>query len=155
STISGNLARQAGGGIYAQGGTLNVVSSSVAENTADGEANCWGGGIAASNAQVTISHSNINNNAVFGSNVGTPAAPSAAGGGIYAQGGTLTTTGAAISANTAVAATSGTTAASIGGAVGTSGTVVSINGGTIENNSLSTVASQVATMQGSAFSTVG
>src|SRR5205823_4699270 len=61
SAITGNLARQAGGGIYAQGGTLNLVSSSVNGNTAEGEAIDLGGGIAATNANVTITNSSIDN----------------------------------------------------------------------------------------------
>jgi hypothetical protein len=154
-SITGNLAQQAGGGVFAQGGVLIVDHSLVNDNTASGAPNCSGGGIAAVNADVTLSTSTLSGNTAFGSSMTPPAATSGIGGGISTQNGTLTVTNSAIVNNTATGATSGTTGSSLGSGVGSVNTVVSVTGGSVSNNRLSTVAAKNVTIQGSAFATLG
>ena len=59
-------ANEAGGGIFVAGGSLDVVNSTVSDNSVNGN----GGGIASSGAPVGISHSTISHNTALGSGGG-------------------------------------------------------------------------------------
>lgn len=57
---------QHGGGIFAYGGSLDIVHSTISHNTSDGD----GGGIASSDAPIGIANSTISNNTALGSGGG-------------------------------------------------------------------------------------
>ncbi len=108
------------------------------------------------NTNVTIARSKINNNSLSQINNMNPADGAlASGGGIFTEGGTLTITSTNLSNNKISANTSGNTALASGGAVGTNNTIVSVDRSKIEDNTLYTIATQVNTTQGSAFSATG
>ncbi len=88
STIAGNLGQYGGGGIYSCG-TLNITGSTISGNSIIGNLN-WGAGIYISCGQATITSTTISNNSNGG---GT-------GGGIY-NFGTLTVSNSTFSGNSA------------------------------------------------------
>ena len=157
STINGNTATSSGGGVYVQGGTLNVVKSAVGGNSAGGGTFGQGGGIAASNAQVTITTSTVNNNTAAAVQIdpNSPVVPTAQGGAIYTVGGTLDITGSKVSGDSVSAFSSGPNATGIGGAIATSGTTVAINQTTFLKNSISSFSVGGALVQGSVLSALG
>jgi hypothetical protein len=106
SSISGNYAVFAGGGIYNNGGTLTITNSTVSSNTAAysdiGFAVGDGGGISNSGGTLTITNSTVNNNLA---GVTDPWV-AGTGGGIVASG-TVTITNSTISGNQAYLAGGG------------------------------------------------
>ncbi|WOO39965.1 right-handed parallel beta-helix repeat-containing protein [Rubellicoccus peritrichatus] len=83
SDISNNTGERSNGGIFIQGGTLDIDDSSINNNESQGSGEDGGGLQIASGAQVTITDSEINDNT---------AASGSRGGGIHAQtGGTSVT----------------------------------------------------------------
>ena len=156
STITNGAATQAGGGIFAQDGTLNINDCSVVNNLVSGAGNAFGGGIATVNTNVTISGTKVNNNTLSQINNMDPAAGAlASGGGFYAQGGTINISHTNLSTNKTSASTSGTTATASGSGFSTVNAVVTVFHSTIENNTLNTIGSQANNVQGSAFSAAG
>ncbi len=110
-----------GGGIFVDGGTLNLDFTSVNNNVAIGAgADQGGGGIYSLGGTVSITNSSTVN---FNSATGT----SGSGGGILANGGTLTIADTAVNNNTAARA---------GGGLETRSTVTSVNA-TITDSSIS------------------
>jgi hypothetical protein len=100
SSVSGNHAVQAGGGIYNNAGTLTITNSAVGTNTAFysdiGYAVGDGGGIYNSGGTLTITNSAVNNNLAGV----TDPFPAGTGGGIASYGnGTLTITNSTIRGN--------------------------------------------------------
>jgi hypothetical protein len=152
--ILANTARQAGGGVFTIGGTLNVRNTTFGGNSAVATANNAGGGIAAFGTNVNIAASRINNNSVSGNPTG-PVTTANTGGGIFVQNGTLNITNSAITDNSVSSVTAGDNAASTGGGVSTVNTTVTVNKANIARNVLSTVARVSTPSWGSAFSTVG
>jgi hypothetical protein len=155
TVVSANTATLSGAGLFVGGGNLTLTNSVVDSNTVGGPGPCVGGGLAAINATVTVANSEINSNLVANADRNNPAQAIDIGGGIFAQGGTLSITGGVISANSVVAGTTGASAASIGAGIGTSDTTVTINGTKFEKNTLSTVASVLPDTLGSATATSG
>jgi len=89
-TITGGLASN-GGGIFIDGGTVNVTNSTISGNSASGAGVNFGGGIYINGGTVNVINSTFSGNT--GSNYG---------GGIYnSPGSTLTITNSTISGNTA------------------------------------------------------
>jgi predicted outer membrane repeat protein len=86
--ITGNTAKDDGGGIYFSNGTLTIVDSTISGNTADDDD---GGGIWSYNSSLTISDTTISGNAADDD-----------GGGIRLEDGTLTISDTTISGNTAL-----------------------------------------------------
>lgn len=76
SSISNNIGERSNGGIFIQGGTLDIDGSSINNNESQGAGEDGGGLQIASGAQVTITDSEINENT---------AASGSRGGGIHAQ----------------------------------------------------------------------
>jgi hypothetical protein len=156
STVAGGTANQAGGGIFAEGGTLNINDCAIVNNNTMGASDAAGGGIATVNTNVNITRSRINSNSVSQINNMNPAAGAqASGGGIAATGGTVTITRSSLSNNKVSTLTSGTSATATGGGFATAGATVSVDHSTIANNTLYTIASQVNQTPGSAFAAVG
>ena len=113
STISGNTANQ-GGGIDVEGGTLTVNQSTISGNTAG----FLGGGIDVEDGTLTVNQSTISDNTA------------ARGGGTYAQGGTLTVNQSTISDNTAA----GVISITYGGGIDVEGGTLTVNQSTISGN---------------------
>lgn len=155
TTVSANTATLSGGGVFVDGGNLSLSNAVVDNNSVGGPGPCVGGGLAAVNATVTVANSDINNNLVANADRNNPALAIDIGGGIFAQGGTLSISGGSISGNSAIAGTTGASAASMGAGIGTSDTTVTVNSTRFENNTLSTVATMVPNTLGSATATSG
>ena len=156
SAVVNNKASQTGAGIAFQGGTLLVTNSWIGNNGVYGSDNTFGGGIAASNARVTVDQTLVFNNSAVSNNLNAQPKPiSASGGAIYTQNGTLTITGGVFANNFASAITAGSSAVASGGAVATSNTTASLSKARVQNNELDASAHQVNTTQGIAFSTAG
>ena len=114
STISGNSADFAGGGIYSDGGVLTVTGSTLGGNSADGGG---GGGIYHLGGTLTVIDSTFGGNSaqmaaasintagtltVTGSTfTGNSAGTGGGGGGIAHSWGTLTVTGSTLTGNSA------------------------------------------------------
>ena len=65
SKVSGNIARDVGGGIYSSGGRLRIDNSTIEDNLAGGDrgiGGSYGGGIAAVGTTVEITNSSIDDN---------------------------------------------------------------------------------------------
>jgi hypothetical protein len=156
STVTSGQATQAGGGIFLDGGSLNVNDCTISNNDVAGPGGSVGGGIAAFNANVTITHSKININTATSINNMNPTVPALnAGGGIYAQGGTLNITGTSLSFDKVSSSTNGTDAGAFGGGIATNNTVVTVQRARILNNTLYTIASQSNQTLGSAAYATG
>jgi hypothetical protein len=156
STVANGAARQAGGGIFADGGTLNISDCSIVNNLASGAGNSFGGGIATVNTNVTISYTRVNNNTLSQINNMDPAAGAlASGGGFYAQGGTINIAHTNLSNNKVSASTSGAASTASGGGLSAVNANVTVDHSNIANNTLNTIASQVNNTPGSAFSAAG
>ena len=100
-TISNNNASGSdtanGGGIYSSGGSLTIKRSTISNNVAEGNSFGVGGGIYADTA-LTITGSTLSNNVARGNSCSQGYGD---GGGIYHQVGTLTITGSILSNNSA------------------------------------------------------
>lgn len=70
STISNNTGQRSNGGIFIQGGTLDISNSSINNNVSDGDGEDGGGLQIAQGAQVTITDSEVNGNSVATGGVG-------------------------------------------------------------------------------------
>ena len=156
SKVFSNVANQAGGGIFALGGTLKVQNSSIMNNRASNSSLAFGGGIVSWGAATTISGSTVSENSVYAvdtqSSGGTVYGT---GGGIYAQAGTLDISGSTLSGNLIYSVTTGVSATSAGAGVSTYQTAVTVGGSTFTYNALNTVSFGAPSVQGSTFSTVG
>ena len=131
SSIIGNHAAQAGGGIYDNGGTLTITNSVVNNNTAFYSDNQFsvgdGGGIYNSGGALTITNSVVSNNHAgvdFPLLAGIDGQPYGRGGGIS---GSITLTNSTVSANYAILSGGGING---GGAINNS-TLSGNNGGGI------------------------
>jgi hypothetical protein len=130
--ISGNIASLEGGGIYFDGGVLDIIAGvKISGNGANGT-NGKGGGIYAKNVDLTLEGGVIGGTSQSEGNTAT-----IQGGGIYLSGGSLTLEdGAALSWNTTTA--SGDLNYG-GGGIYADGTAVIMNGSSaVSNNSVNT-----------------
>ncbi|MCG6155926.1 beta strand repeat-containing protein [Rubinisphaera margarita] len=126
NTASGDLLNDGGGGIYTNGGTLNVLNATISGNTSDGLSGS-GGGIFSAAGRVNISNTSI---------VGNQA--NRAGGGIEVVDGTVRLTNVNLDGNSA--GLPGVPNPGNGGGLhitGSSNTVVRLDGGTVMNNTAS------------------
>jgi CSLREA domain-containing protein len=127
--VTGFQAR--GGGIYNQGGTLNLTDSAVSNNSASGssEGNSnFGGGIYNQSGTLNVTNSTISNNSAAGGYSNNQ------GGGIYNASGTLNLTNSTVSNNSA--AGDSRSQAYGGGIIHQHGTL-NVTNSTISNNSVS------------------
>ncbi len=153
--ISGGVASQAGGGIFLQGGSLDLETSTVTNNGVFGGSNVTGGGgIAGANAAINIAHSTIVHNSVNSAVKGPTAAANAAGGGIYTEGGTLSLAQTTVADDEATA-TSDTSASAFGAGIASLNTTMTIRGTSIKNDVLTAISPQLNTLQGSAIAANG
>ncbi len=109
SKVFSNVANQAGGGIFALGGTLKVQNSSIMNNRASNSSLAFGGGIVSWGAATTISGSTVSENSVYAVDTATSSGGTVygTGGGIYAQAGTLDISGSTLSGNLIYSVTTG------------------------------------------------
>jgi CSLREA domain-containing protein len=131
ATDGGPSGEAVGGGIFNHGSTLEIIASTISNNTASGPGNAFGGGIYNERGWVIIKQdlktnikSKISNNVARGGNNGS-------GGGISAEAGTVTMIGSTLSDNSA----SGPGVAYGGGISNYS--AVTITESTLSNNSAS------------------
>ena len=157
SKVVSNVANQAGGGIFALGGTLNLQSSSIMNNRASNDTLAFGGGIVAWGTATTITSSTISENSVFAVDTAATSGHSVfgTGGGIYADGGTLNITGTTVSGNLLYAVTTASDATSSGAGISSAQTPVTVGNSTFQYNALNTVSFGLPSLLGSTFSTNG
>jgi hypothetical protein len=124
-TIADGLISDGGGGIYNDGGTVNVTNSTLSNNTAkDGSS---GGGIYNNGGTVNATNSTFSNNRLsnfFNPNLN----PIPSGGGIHNEGGTVNLTNSIFSGNSG-------SAPSRGGAISNNSGTVNVTNGTFSGNS--------------------
>jgi hypothetical protein len=124
-TIADGLISDGGGGIYNDGGTVNVTNSTLSNNTAkDGSS---GGGIYNNGGTVNATNSTFSNNRLsnfFNPNLN----PIPSGGGIHNEGGTVNLTNSIFSGNSGFAP-------SRGGAISNNSGTVNVTNGTFSGNS--------------------
>ncbi|WP_148596097.1 hypothetical protein [Aquisphaera giovannonii] len=150
-----NVATSAAGGVYVQGGSLNLRNSSILNNRVGHATGSTGGGLVAVDAATQISSSVINQNSVFAVDLTSGKATTGVGAGIYTSGGTLNVAKSTISQNVISSSSIGPTTTALGGGVYTANTAATVSGSTISNNGLSTFSTSTANAQGSAFATSG
>ena len=85
--VFSNVVSQAGGGIFAVGGSLDLQASQVTNNRASNSVQAMGGGIVAWNTVTTLTSSQVNENSIFAVDTTTGGSVSATGGGIYCRAG--------------------------------------------------------------------
>jgi hypothetical protein len=123
-TIANGLISDGGGGIYNDGGTVNVTNSTLSNNTVkDGR----GGGIYNNGGTVNATNSTFSNNSLsnfFNPNLN----PIPSGGGIHNEGGTVNLTDSIFSSNRGFAP-------SKGGAISNNSGTVNVTNGTFSGNS--------------------
>ncbi|WP_445241791.1 Calx-beta domain-containing protein [Microcoleus vaginatus] len=123
-TIANGLTTDNGGGIYNDGGTVNVTNSTLSNNTVkDGR----GGGIYNNGGTVNATNSTFSNNRLsnfFNPNLN----PIPSGGGIHNEGGTVNLTNSIFSSNSGFAP-------SKGGAISNNSGTVNVTNGTFSGNS--------------------
>ena len=109
-----------GGGIYAAGGSLSLIRTTISGNSTDG-GNADGGGISAEGAVVTLTDSTVSGNGTVGTR--------SDGGGLYARGGVLSLIRSTVSDNSTDGMFSG------GGGISVEDGQLSITSSTVTGNS--------------------
>ena len=109
-----------GGGIYATGGSLSLIRTTISGNSTDG-GNADGGGISAEGAVVTLTDSTVSGNGTVGTR--------SDGGGLYARGGVLSLIRSTVSDNSTDGMFSG------GGGISVEDGQLSITSSTVTGNS--------------------
>jgi hypothetical protein len=142
ATIRDNRSSAGGGGVFVNGGTVNVSNSTITNNamafndSVGGNGSSGGGGIYSNGGTITVANSDVSRNSVSQST----SSGDSGGGGIYSNGGDVEIDNTTVRSNSdAINTSSGGDDG--GGGVNSAGGAVTLNNATIDGNSFTLTSS--------------